>query len=61
MNSTNYVLTQKEHTRIINALNTCISKHYDLAEDTRIGNVIALLKKMKPNEHSIYYCLQKPP
>lgn len=45
-----YLLTPEEHAQAVNALNIGIAKHYDLAEDGRIGNALAMLKAMKPVE-----------
>lgn len=45
-----YLLTPEEHAQIVDALNIGIAKHYDLAEDVRIGDVLAMLKEMNPVE-----------
>lgn len=45
-----YLLTEQEHAQIVYALNIGIAKHYDLAEDVRIGDVIAMIKVKKPVE-----------
>ena len=48
---TAYIITPEQHAQIVDALNIGIAKHYDLAQDVRIGDVIEMLKSMKPVEH----------
>ena len=43
-----YLLTTEEHAQVVDALNIGIAKHYDLAEDLRVGDALAILKAMKP-------------
>ena len=45
-----YLLTEQEHAQIVDALNIGIARHYDLAENLRIGDALATLKAMKPVE-----------
>ena len=48
---TAYILSPEVHAQIVDALNIGIAKHYDLAQDVRIGDALAMLKAMKPVEH----------